>query len=54
MIMGTAGEVIITTAEYKELIEKALRYDIFKNYLSERGFLTDVEKLLLGIEEEDN
>lgn len=54
MTLGTVGEILLTTAEYKELIEKALRYDLFKNYLSERGFLTDVEKLLLGIKEKEN
>lgn len=54
MTLGTAGELIITAEEYKELTEKALRYDLLKKHMSQRGFLTDAEKLLLGIEEEEN
>ena len=54
MTLGTAGELIITTEEYKELTEKALRYELLRKHLSERGYLTDAEKLLLGIEEEEN
>lgn len=54
MTLGTAGELIITTEEYKELTEKALRYDMLKKHMSQRGFLTDAEKLLLGIEEKEN
>ena len=52
MTLGTTGEMLIQTEEYKELIEKALKYDLLKKHLSERGFLTDVEKLLYGIEKE--
>ena len=54
MMLGTAGELIITTEEYKELIEKALKYDLLKKQMSQRGYLTDTEKALLEIEEEEN
>lgn len=54
MTLGTAGELIITAEEYKEFTEKALKYDLLKKHLSQRGYLTDAEKLLLGIEEKEN
>ena len=54
MTLGTAGELIITTEEYKELTEKALRYELLKKHLSKNSYMTDVEKLLYGIEEEEN
>lgn len=54
MTLGTTGEMLIPTEEYKELIEKALRYDLLKNHLSQKSYLTEAEKLLLGIEEKEN
>lgn len=54
MTLGTTGEMLIPTEEYKELIEKALRYDMLKKHLSEKTYLTDMEKTLLGIEEKEN
>lgn len=54
MTLGTAGEIIITAEEYKGLIEKALKYELLKKHMSVRTYLTDAEKLLLGIEEEEN
>lgn len=54
MTLGTTGEMLIPTEEYKELIEKALKYDLLKKHMTQRGFLTDAEKLLLGIEEKEN
>ena len=53
MIMGTVGEMVISTEEYKELTEKALRYELLKKHLSKNSYMIDTEKLLLGIEEEN-
>lgn len=53
MTLGTAGELIITAEEYKELTEKALRYDLLKKHSLQSAYLTDVEKLLYGIEKEN-
>lgn len=53
MTLGTVGEISLTTAEYKELIEKALRYDLLKKHSLQSAYLTDVEKLLYGIEKEN-
>ena len=52
MTLGTAGELIITVEEYKELTEKALRFELLKKHLSQNPYISDVEKLLYGIEEE--
>lgn len=53
-MMLVAEKLTFTEEEYKELIEKALKYDLLKKHMSQRGYLTDAEKLLLGIEEKEN
>ena len=46
----TAGAVVILTEEYKELIEKSLKYDALYKMALESSFLTDKEKLIYGID----
>ena len=46
----TVGAVVILTEEYKELIEKSLKYDALYKMALERSFLTDKEKLIYGID----
>ena len=48
------GTVTITQEEYKELIRKSLRYDFLYEMASEGRFLTDRERLIYGIKEEEN
>ena len=50
--METVGALIIRTEEYKELIEKSLKYDLLYEMALERAYLTDREKLVFGIKEE--
>ena len=44
------GAVVILTEEYKELIEKSLKYDALYKMALERTFLTDIEKLIYEID----
>lgn len=46
----TVGAVLISTEEYKELIEKSLKYDALYEMALESSFLTDKEKLIYGID----
>lgn len=46
----TVGAVVILTEEYKELIEKSLKYDALYKMALESSFLTDKEKLIYGID----
>jgi hypothetical protein len=46
----TVGAVVILTEEYKELIEKSLKYDALYEMALESSFLTDKEKLIYGID----
>lgn len=46
----TVGAVVILTEEYKELIEKSLKYDALYKMALKSSFLTDKEKLIYGID----
>ena len=43
------GAVVILTEEYKELVKKSLKYEALREMALERTFLTDIEKLIYGI-----
>ena len=51
--METVGVTVIKTEEYKMLIEKSLKYDLLSKMALERTWLTDAEKLIYGVEEEE-
>ena len=51
--METVGAVVILTEEYKELIEKSLKYDLLHEMAKESAYLTDRERLVFGIKQAD-
>ena len=44
------GVVVILTEEYKELIEKSLKYDTLYSMALKSRYLTSEEKLIYGID----
>lgn len=49
----TVGAVVITTEEYKELIEKSLKYDLLRKMAIGNKWLTDREKMIYEFDEEE-
>ena len=49
----TVGAVVILTEEYKELIEKSLKYDELREMALKSGYLTSEEKRIFKINETD-
>lgn len=51
--MATVGMVVITTEEYKELVEKSLKYDSLRKMALESRWLTDKERMIYEISNEE-
>ena len=45
----THGEIILSTAEYIELTRKALKYDLLKKNADNSNYLTDFERAVFEI-----
>lgn len=47
------GTITITQEEYRELVRKSLKYDFLYEMAKKSSYLTDREKLVFGIREEE-
>lgn len=45
--------ITITVAEYNEMLKKSLKYEFLYEMAKESRYLTDREKLVFGIKEEE-